>query len=411
MNKKNLMILSAVVIVLGGVCLLLLNRESGNWSGAGVSSATGGELLKNLNVNDIGEITVRNSEKSVTLHKKDGKWKVADASDYPADFEKVSSLTIKLKELKPVQNVQAGPSQYGRLKLLKPSAKADEEKKKDEYGTFVSMKDAAGKKMASLVIGKDYSVDKHQTGGSDDSPYNFSSGGKYLLVEGMKNPVVVSESLYDAVPDISSWLNKDFVKVENIKSVSYSDGDSKNGWSVSKDKKDGTFKVEWLKKDEEQNGSNISSLTSSFNYMSFNGIADYKKASDLEKLEKHAVLTVRTFDGFTYKFTVAEKDDKGFLNVAVSAKFAEKRIPAKDEKKEDKEKLDKKFRENLKKLQEKLKKEEFFNNWVYTFPKYKIDQLMKPRKDIVSRKEKKEEKKKSADKTTSADDTKNPDDI
>jgi hypothetical protein len=404
MNKKTLLILSVAVIALGALCILILNREDTSWKGSGSSAEKGGELLKKLNVNDISEITVQNPDKSVTIHKKDGKWTVENAGEYPADFEKVSSFTLKLKDLKNVQNVHAGPSQYGRLKLLNPAENADKKQKKEKCGTLIVLKDNKGKTLSSLIIGKEYNVDKQKIGGTDDSPYNFSaSGGKYLLVEGMKNPVVVSESLYEAVPDSSAWLNKDFVKVANIKSVSYSDGDEKNSWTISRDKKSSKFKVEGLKKDEEQNGSNISTISSAFGYMTFNGIAEYKNAAELMKLKKHAVMTVRTFDGFTYTFTIAEKDGKGFLNVVTTAKLAEKRIPAKDEKKEDKEKLDKKFSENLKKLKDKLKREEFFNNWVYTFPKYKIDQLMKTRKDIVSKK-KKEDKKKSAEKTTDVED-------
>ena len=68
------------------------------------------------------------------------------------------------------------------------------------------------------------------------------------------------------------------------------------------------------------------------------------------------------------------------------------RPPGKDEKPEDKARLDKEFLAKQEKLNEKLKKEKAFENWSYLVASFTIDTLLKPRSDFLA--EKKEEPKK-----------------
>jgi hypothetical protein len=85
--------------------------------------------------------------------------------------------------------------------------------------------------------------------------------------------------------------------------------------------------------------------------------------------------------------------------VAVNGTFAKERTPGKDEKPEDKEKLDKEFKDKLAKHEEKVKNEKRFEQWVYVVPKYTIEPLLKGRQELLKEEPKKEEKK---EETTSA---------
>ena len=78
--------------------------------------------------------------------------------------------------------------------------------------------------------------------------------------------------------------------------------------------------------------------------------------------------------------------------MSVSANLPKERTPGKDEKPEDKDKLDKEFAAKQKPLEEKLKNEKAFEKWTYVVPKYTIENLLKDRKDFLA--EKKEEPKK-----------------
>ena len=77
--------------------------------------------------------------------------------------------------------------------------------------------------------------------------------------------------------------------------------------------------------------------------------------------------------------------------MSVSGNFPKERAAGKDEKPEDKTKLDKEFQDKVKKLEEKLKAEKAYEKWTYLVSKWTIDPLFKERKDLLV--EKKEEPK------------------
>ena len=59
---------------------------------------------------------------------------------------------------------------------------------------------------------------------------------------------------------------------------------------------------------------------------------------------------------------------------------------------EDKDKLDKEFKDKTQKMAEKLKKEQFHDKWIYLFDHYAMDNLLKKRVELMA--EKKDETKK-----------------
>jgi hypothetical protein len=75
----------------------------------------------------------------------------------------------------------------------------------------------------------------------------------------------------------------------------------------------------------------------------------------------------------------------------VTGNFPKERTPGKDEKPEDKTRLDKEFADNLKKLDERLKADRKFSDWIYVVSKWTVDPLLKVRHELLE--EKKEEKK------------------
>ena len=112
-----------------------------------------------------------------------------------------------------------------------------------------------------------------------------------------------------------------------------------------------------------------------------------------ETTDKPIVATVDTFDNFNYTLKVGQKTNDNYpLAMSVSAQLPKERTPGKDEKPEDKTKLDKEFKEKQKKLEEKLAQEKTFENWVYLVSSWTVDPLLKERSQLMV--EKKEEPKK-----------------
>jgi hypothetical protein len=88
--------------------------------------------------------------------------------------------------------------------------------------------------------------------------------------------------------------------------------------------------------------------------------------------------------------------------MTVAAQLSKERTPGKEEKPEDKAKLDKEFKEKQTKLEEKLSQEKAYEKWVYLVSSWSLDSLLKPRHELMA--EKKDEKKEDAKKDDSTSD-------
>jgi len=93
--------------------------------------------------------------------------------------------------------------------------------------------------------------------------------------------------------------------------------------------------------------------------------------------------------------------------VAVTAQIPKERTPGKDEKPEEKTKLDKEFKEKQKKFEDKLSQEQSYGKWIYLVSNWTVDSLLKERSQLLA--EKKEEPKKET--KPAATDTKKVEDL
>ena len=105
------------------------------------------------------------------------------------------------------------------------------------------------------------------------------------------------------------------------------------------------------------------------------------------------MVTLDTFDNFTYTLKLGQKTNDNLpMVVAVTAQIPKERTPGKDEKPEDKTRLDKEFKDKQKKLEDKLTQEQGYGKWVYLVSNWTVDSLLKDRSQLLV--EKKEEPKK-----------------
>src|ERR1700730_1212167 len=144
MKGKQLALVLVLLVVLGGAALFLNHRNSASWSSTATTSS--GKVL-DFPLNDVSQVTIKESGAELTLVKKDDIWTVKERADYPADFDKVSALMRKLWELRPVQDVKVGPSQLARLQLTEPAQGSNN-------GTLLDLKGAGDKRLAALLLGK-----------------------------------------------------------------------------------------------------------------------------------------------------------------------------------------------------------------------------------------------------------------
>src|SRR5205807_390577 len=175
-----------------------------SWS---ASSGTTGGKVHDCPINEVARVTIKNAGGELNLVKKGEEWTVEERAGYPAAFEQVSDLIRKLWELKTVQEVKVGPSQFPRLELVEPG-------KEGAAGTVVELKDKDGKKLAALLLGKKFlKKSEGMPGESEGFP-----AGRYVVPLGGKRVSLVSETLESVATKPESWLKRDFVSIENPKS-------------------------------------------------------------------------------------------------------------------------------------------------------------------------------------------------
>jgi len=390
MNRKQLIVLIVLGVVMGGLGFWAYQKKQAPYQES--THRMGEKILPNFPLNDVAHITIKQRDAAVNLVQKDDVWTVRERGDYPANFSTISDALRKIWELKISKPVTVGQSRLTQLELLPPDKAPS---------TLVEFKDKSGKAVASLLLGA-----KHMKESPANSPYGGGAwpDGRYVMVgNDLKSVALVSDALSNLEPKPEDWLNKDWFKVEKLRSISVTTTNATNNWKLSRESETNEWKLADAKASEQLDTGKSSGATSALSSPTFNDVAT-NAAPEQTGLDKPLVAKLETLDGFTYDIKVGHKvaPDKEdyYLQVAVAATPPKERTADKDEKPEDKTRLDKEFQEKVDKLKEKLKTEKAFEKWTYIVSKWTIDPLLKERKDLLA--EKKEEPKKDEPNTSSS---------
>src|SRR5262249_35157334 len=149
------------------------------------------------------QISLKQDTNELNLVKKDGRWRVQERNDYPANYSQISDFLLKARDLKIVQSEQVGPSQLPRLSLVPGQG--------TNAALVLDLKDQNAKTIQSLLLGK-----KHMQKPKGQSPLgDFGDSGwpdgRYVKVGANSTTVaLISDALANMEPKPEQWLNKDF---------------------------------------------------------------------------------------------------------------------------------------------------------------------------------------------------------
>ncbi len=377
MNRKQFLILVLALVVLGGAGLALFWQDIADYRSTGAK--IGARLLPELKLADVAHIELRDARNAATLARKDNRWLVQERGGYPANFQDISDMLIKLVELKVVQSEVIGDSLLPRVGLAPPPAKPSSETKEEDakqVGTRVEMKDAAGKTLATVTAGK--VVLKKDPGNPLPAAQNGVPAGRYVQVAGAKNVAVVSDPLNKVEADPAKWLDRTFFKAERVKTLTVA-GDAGVRWKIARDE-------EWGQWRPVAGGASLpdaNTAVSAVNGLSNWTFADVAMGAQ-EGGDKPVTVTAETFDGLTYTFRIAARKGGDYLlNGNVEGEPPQARTPEKDEKPEDKARRDKDYAETLKKLQERIARERALSKWTYVMDAKAVAPLVKQGTDAA----------------------------
>src|SRR4030065_2501670 len=106
MNRKQFLYLVIALVVLGGAGLALVWQDIAAYRASGAK--IGAKLLPGLKIADVAEMRLQDPKRQVTLARKETMWVVQERGGYPASFQELSGLMIKLIELNVTQSEQVG---------------------------------------------------------------------------------------------------------------------------------------------------------------------------------------------------------------------------------------------------------------------------------------------------------------
>jgi len=318
-------------------------------------SRMGEKAVPNFPYNEVAAVHLKAEGAEVNLVRKNDVWRVQERGDYPADFHKLSDALIKIRDLKVVQSEPVAPSQLAQVNLLEPG-------KGRGSGVLAEFKDAQGKLLVSLMLGKPHMPEQKK-----GSPFAPSSDGRYvLLATDPQNALLVSDALSSLSPKPENWLSQDFIKVDHVKSVSRVAPESTNTWTVSRNTEESPWVLANAKPGEKLNDALVNGITGS---MTVSIMKDVVPNPDLAAtgLDKPETLTFETFDHFVYSLKVGGKapDGNRFMQVNVTAD-----IPAGSD-------------ETTVRLREKLKQDQAFSPWVYVVGSWVIDPMLRSRSGLM----------------------------
>ena len=375
MKGKQLGTLVVAAAVLGGLGWYV--RNSGEQVSERSRIGMGQKLLGEFDVNTVSGIRIVAGTNAVNVALTGDAWTVKERGGYPANYANVAEMVRKLADLKVTKPLNVGPSRLAALELVAPDKGP---------GVLVELRGAGDKVLKSVLLGK-----KVMREGQDASPFGGGGGmpvGRYVMVGGdVKTAALVNDALGGSEARSEDWLSKDFFKVEPpVLDVQVMHAEATNSFHLTRTNEFAAWDLADPKPGEKLDAGKAAAYGTLLGSPTFNDIV---LAPDLATLglDKPTLATVRTTAGFTYELKLGKEQGANGdipMQVTVKADLAKERVAGKDEKPEDKAKLDKEFQEKRAKLEEKLKAEQGYAKWTYLVSKWSIDPVLKKRGDLFA---------------------------
>ncbi len=196
----------------------------------------GQKLLPGLKLDDVAAVVLADAQGTVTLVRGDRGWSVQERGGFPADFDPIRDLLVKLAELKVVEVEELTEAIRPRMQLAAPGSGA----KPEATGTAVTLRGRDGGPIAQLILGKRTFRPSQVAGVSGEG----IPTGRYVWTAADPRRVdVVGDPLSSVTAKPPQWLARELLRVERIKSVTAIGADGKEKWSVSRDSEAGDWRL------------------------------------------------------------------------------------------------------------------------------------------------------------------------
>jgi Domain of unknown function (DUF4340) len=340
MNARFAAILVVLLAVLGGGALLYQQQERARRpENVGTLGRT---LFQDLKAADIAAIRITEPKSALTVQRKDERWVIAERNDFPADLSKVREFVLKVIGLKVGQSEPLGEKDRARLNL-------------DDSGTKVEFLGADGKPLGALIVGKKHF--KREV----ENPDKAIPDGRFVVLPGEAGTAyLVADPLTQATVKTAEWIDRGSFQVEKVKAleVRYPDG---GGYRIERAGDNADWKLVGAKPGEKLDTPRANAASYSLQMLELADVAP-KDVQDTG-LEKPISVDATTLEGASYAIKVGKlAGDNYYVTFTASGV-----------------KPDAKDAERVK----------IQSQHVLLIPKSKLEDTLKPRADLLEKKDNK----------------------
>jgi hypothetical protein len=210
MKPKQIQVLAAVTVASLAVAAITLRTR--DESGA---PAEEGRVFPGLaeRINEVAELELEKDGKTAALKRVEGQWRLANHGGYPAKFEKVKEISRRVADLEIEERKTARKENHAKLGVQWPPDAAEESEAK---AGRVTLKDAGGTVLASLVVGR--------TDWQGSKP-------KVFVRRAEEDQVYLCAPLgaLDVLPEPKNWIDPEIVELANDRvqsvTIEHADGE------------------------------------------------------------------------------------------------------------------------------------------------------------------------------------------
>lgn len=381
MNTRSLTLLAGATVLVAAVAAITLHHGE-----SAVRESTGiGKLFPGLeaSINDVATIELKRKDGVTTLTRNGDSWGLAEKKGYPVDMAAIRKTLIGMSELDGSEPKTDDPKSYSKLGVDDPGTEGS-------TATLVTLKDASGKELAALIVGKEH------------TSKNFSGPHQVYV----RKPGEARSWLATGDPSLkeksADWLDKKILEVkrERIRSVEIHHADGEVVL-VDKDKPDAKeFTLHDIPEGKELTyPSAPSSIADALGYLN---LEDVVPASEFDMKEGTSATSKFTCnDGLTITVTTKDVGEKTFARFEAAyekppegagppAPTEAGAEPAKTDEGEKKPEGDAKAaaEKPKSKTPEEVQKEAAdlnarLSNWVYQIPSYNKSSLEKKKSELL----------------------------
>ena len=154
--------------------------------------------MPDFDLNTVSEVLIKTNRESLLIKKDADTWFIQGEAPQRANLAAIGQLVQRLKNLKPTEEVIAGPAQFADFELLEPDGVVQ------TAGTLVELRDKDSNRIAAIIVGK-------QSFARPDaqSPFPPSPNGRFIVPAGSIGPVGVASEGFDSIsPKIEAWVER-----------------------------------------------------------------------------------------------------------------------------------------------------------------------------------------------------------